>query len=121
MQQTIEAHVDQSTYSILEGTGDTIYITPTSDWVKTLHRELHNDFVTRLDELQEMAASGIDYAEDSWDDYDSVKYYLKLLKDPSCNESTLADAWTFSTLGCWVKVVNNDSGEIVCEAYGNGF
>lgn len=119
MRNTIEVNLGRAAYSIIEGTGDMFYIQPTSDWVDTLYKEIYNDFRNRIDELNEMYTSDpYDYCEDCWDDPDAVHHYLELL-DSDNNPTLLAEAWTFSMVWNWVKVVDNNTGEIVFEAYGN--
>jgi len=120
MENTIEVDLGQSRYSIITGTGDTFYIEPTNDWVTTLGNEIYNDFHYRLEELEDMYASDpYDYCEECWDDPKAVKAFLDVLAS-SYNDKLLAEAWTFSNVWSWVKVVDNITGDIVFESYGNG-
>ena len=121
MFSTFSVDVNHTDYSIIEGTGDTIYIEPTSDWVEDFRAGLQYEFEARLSELEHMY-SVLEYSPEDftgWDNSDDVAEYLNLLKSSS-DLQLLAEAWTFSTVWCWVKVVNNNTGDVVFEADGNG-
>jgi hypothetical protein len=120
MKNTIEVDLGHARYSIITGTGDTFYIEPTDDWIATLGNEIYNDFHYRLEDLEDMYAGGsYDYCEECWDDPKAVKDFLDILHS-SYDAKLLAEAWTFSNVWGWVKVIDNITGDTVFESYGNG-
>ena len=107
-----------NTYTITEmGANSTFYITPTSNWVDTLHTQLCDEFAYRITELEEDNIDPNEYGD--WDSTIDVANFLDELQS-SDDIQLLADAFTLSTVWGWIKVFDTNTGELIFEAYGNG-